>query len=140
MRSRRTVLPIALAALLCAVHLGAQEAASPAAEEAEDSSRIAAGFWVDGAGKPDQGVAYDVLALESPLRDGKYWRLSLILGKEGGGMALATDLWSEKTRFGETTLSLGGAALTDEVAGKGWRPAAVVLLRVRRGETGRAEK
>lgn len=128
----RTSLALTAALLLSlAGQLRAEETPAP---EIEDSSRIAAGFWVDAAGKPDQGVAYDVLALESPLRKQKYWRLSLLLGKEGGGMAIATDIWTEKTRLGATTLSLGGAALTDEVAGKGWRPAAVILLRVRRAE------
>jgi hypothetical protein len=95
--------------------------------------RIGAAFWLLQSGKGDQGPSYDLLTLKSPRRPGKYWRLSMLLGSRSGGVSLTTDMWSEETRAGWMTLTIGGAAVTESLGGGEWSPAAVVTLRVSGG-------
>lgn len=128
---------LVIATVLClSIEGGAALAAEPEAEGASPAtgSRIAAGFWVNGAGDVDRGISYDVLSFRSPLRAGMAWRVSLLLGSKTGGVSVATDLWRESTRLGETRLSLGGAALAPDIAVEGWTPAAVILLRITKPE------
>ncbi|HSF40291.1 MAG TPA: hypothetical protein VLT87_10905 [Thermoanaerobaculia bacterium] len=57
----------------------------------------------------------------------------MLLGSRSGGVSLTTDMWSEETRAGWMTLTLGGAAVTESLEAGEWSPAAVVTLRVSGG-------
>lgn len=93
-------------------------------------SRLGAAFWLLQDGSGDKGLGYDLLSLPSPLRAGKYWRLSLLLGSRSGGVSLTTDLWTEVYAGQAVTLTFGGAAVTEDLAVGEWIPGLVVTLRV----------
>lgn len=100
------------------------------AEPEPSPPRLGAAFWLLQDGSADQGPSYDILSLESPRRAGLYWRLSLLLGASSGGVALTTDLWTEATRAGRVTLTLGGGVLTQSPEAGAWNPGLVCTIRI----------
>jgi hypothetical protein len=100
------------------------------AEPEPSPPRLGAAFWLLQDGSADQGPSYDLLSLESPRRPGQYWRLSLLVGAASGGLALTTDLWTETTRAGRVTLTMGGAVLTKSPEAGAWSPGLVCTIRV----------
>jgi hypothetical protein len=120
-------------AISCAALLVVLLVAAPSFAADGDTSappRIGVATWIGQDGKADTGPAYDLVALRSPRRPGCSWRLVAVLGRGTGGVALISDLYTEETRQGRLTVSLGGAAITSDPAAGRYKPAFLLTLRV----------